>query len=263
MKRIIGLLSILFALIALSPATMAQMVIETIEIRNRPASDILPVIKPLVAPAGSVSAMMQILVIRTTADNMDEIKTLVAELDEIPEMLAITVRQASRTMANDHGGNLRHRHGRTGVRFYSSHADSDMRGNYQIRTLEGHAAWIKTGQLIPLAHRYVTIDRYGRRTFRDGIQYHSVDSGFYAVPRVHGDTVTLHIQPHQSRMTSTGPGMVRQQGADTVVTGRLGTWLEIGGVEQDEDRDQRGIAWMTGHGQDSDYRIQLKVERIK
>jgi hypothetical protein len=69
---------------------------------------------------------------------------------------------------------------------------------------------------------------------------YDASSGFYVVPRVNGDYVTLDIQQRNDRPGMQG-GVINTQSADTVVRGRLGEWIDLGGVNTAGNSRQRGL----------------------
>jgi hypothetical protein len=88
------------------------------------------------------------------------------------------------------------------------------------------------------------------------VDYRDASSGFYALPRVHGDRVTVEIyQQHEVPRGMT----FETQAASTVLEGGLGEWMELaslGGHDEGRD-DQLGRHVRTLS--DSDRRLQLRV----
>jgi hypothetical protein len=86
-----------------------------------------------------------------------------------------------------------------------------------------------------------------------------VSGGFYVVPRLQGDSVMLEILQHDDRLAR-GRGMVSTQSTGTVVRGRLGEWLQLGGIDTTTDSSQGGLGRSVS-GQDSELReISVKVD---
>ena len=64
------------------------------------------------------------------------------------------------------------------------------------------------------------------------------------------------------RRTS-GGGTIRGQSASSVVSGRLGEWIELGGTSTQSARSDSGIASARSRSSAEDRRILLKVEEIR
>jgi len=69
-----------------------------------------------------------------------------------------------------------------------------------LQLLEGNSAFVRTGQSAPVPQRQVlrTIVN-GQIVERviDSVEYRDVMTGFYALPRLAGDRVTLEISPQR------------------------------------------------------------------
>ena len=286
----LGLISVLVWGLATHQAAHAQtMVTEVIPIKFRTAAELLHIVQPLVPKPGSVSAFQSQLIVRTTAHNLEELQRVLAELDRAPRSLMITVRQGvSEEVATDFvdafatvkGGDIavsagtpsrapgglgaaHHSEGtRAGVRALSTRSRSSDRDVQRIRVLEGREAFIRTGQAIPVADRHVIVGTGGTATVHDSIRYQNVTSGFYVVARLSADRVTLDISPHRARISERGGGAIDIQQAHTSLSGRLGEWIEIGGVTGEAQHRDGGIVYSTRARGETDRRIYLKVEQI-
>ena len=67
--------------------------VEVIPLQHRTAEQVIPTLRPLVAPGGAVTGMQSSLIVRSTRANIEEIKRVVAALDRAPRRLLISVRQ--------------------------------------------------------------------------------------------------------------------------------------------------------------------------
>ena len=90
-KRIKNL--VLVALFGFSQGVSAQEKIEVITLNYRSAEQILPLIQPMVGKDGAVTGLQNRLVIRASAQNLAQIKKVIATLDTQARNLMITVRQ--------------------------------------------------------------------------------------------------------------------------------------------------------------------------
>ena len=70
----------------------SDLVTEVITAGYRPVDEIVRILKPMVPRPGSVSGAYGKIIVRTTPENMREIKQILATLDRAPENLMISVR---------------------------------------------------------------------------------------------------------------------------------------------------------------------------
>ena len=70
--------------------------------------------------------------------------------------------------------------------------------------------------------------------------YRDVTSGFYATARVSGDVVTLEISSRQQAYRPSDE-TIDTQSATSVVTGRLGEWIELGAVREAQSGSSSGL----------------------
>jgi hypothetical protein len=282
--------ALLFLAVTAMPgiASAERMVTEVINVGFRPMAEILPLIKPLVPPPGTVSGIYDKLVIKTTAENLAEIKRVLAELDRPPRSLMITVRhdvsgQLSRSEAEAFGrvqsGDVtvsagrpgRNRRGltisggegpnRAGVRVLSTRSDIQEGDVQRIRVLEGREAFIRTGQSVPVAQRNVVVTGAGA-TVHNTIDYKDVSTGFYVIPRLNGDRVMLDIAPKRARLSRRGGGAIDIQESATSVSARLGEWVEIGSVDQRGNITRGSVARYGTSRRSTDHSIYLRVDEV-
>ena len=245
----------LFFLLQNTPADAQMTVLEVITLKYRTAEQVIPVLAPLIPKPGTISGLQQQLILRTTPTNLADIKQVLTTLDAVPRRLLITVRQDA---ALD-----------------SSRADSTRsldndRNTQTLQLLEGTSAFIRTGQSVPLPQHQVsrTIVN-GRIVDRviDSVEYRDAMTGFYALPRLAGDRVTLEISPQ--RDTPPTPernlphGSVNVQRVATTVSGRLGEWLEIGRLAQGISDEQTVVLGSTRAASTDNHRILIKVDAIR
>jgi len=293
-RRGLVVLFIFVWVFAISTAVGQNTVLEVIPLKYRTAEQVMPVLKPLLDPQGSMSGMQSQLIIRTSPANLADLKQVLASLDTMPRRLMITVRQDAdlnrdQTTAevtgrvssgnttliipgNSSGGNVVARRGDDVVRGRVENTrsvDSD-RNTQTLQVLEGSSALIRIGQSVPVPQRQVIRTVVNGRIVEQVVnatEYRDVMTGFYALPRVAGDQVTLEISPQ--RDTLAGPdqnlprGSVNVQRAATTISGRLGEWMEVGGVVQNVSTQQSGtLGRATGSSSDN-RRILLKVDELR
>lgn len=271
------------------PATADDRVMEVIDLKHRVLGDVLPTLRELVAEGGTVTGMHNQLIIRTTPANLADLKHVLDRLDSPVRQLRITVRQGidsdiryreDALAARGRAGNVSAEVGRVrggpglGVsvggedaavayRNYSTREQDDTAHSHFVTTLEGSPAFISAGQAVPLADRNLVWSPYGA-TIYDSVNYRDVGAGFYVTPRLSGDgRVTLQIASHADSLGRQGGGAIDTRGVDTVVSGRVGEWIPLGGAAQSAARGDSGIAWRTRESGRDNYDVSVKVDVIR
>lgn len=264
------------------PAAHAQQsVLEVIELNYRNADELIPMLKPLLAPGGTISGMQNRIIVRTTPQNLAELRKVLDVVDAMPRKLLISVRQqgissgtrseaaVSGSIGNDRarvtvpgtggnqGGTVVIRRGDDQVRGRVSQSQSATTdSNVQtLQVLEGNEAFIQVGQSVPVRSQ----SAQGSET----VQYRDAGAGFYVRPRVNGKQVTLSISTRRDSVADPNTGALNVQHVDTVVSGRLGEWIELGGIAQESvQRDSGTVYRRSVTGQD-DRKVFLKVEEVR
>ena len=72
----------------------AEGMLEVIPLHNRTVEEVMPSLRPLLEPGGTLTGMQGQLILRASDANRAEIKQALAALDTIPRQLTITVRQS-------------------------------------------------------------------------------------------------------------------------------------------------------------------------
>lgn len=275
MKRLI-LLWLLFAALLPWAAVLAQS-LEIIDLRHRPAEEVVPLLRPFLAPGGTLTGQRGQLFIRTTPANLAELKKLLAELDKTLRQLQITVLQGEAVhLAEDEarlnadtttGGRGRVALGEKTapesieLRVRRSRSRNRSEDVQRVRVMEGNPATIYLGQSIPVASRSITTTPGGVQS-SDTIEYRQVATGFAVVPRISGDSVTLEIATQRDRLSNSGGGRIDFQGVQTTVSGRLGEWIEIGGAVSLETQRRSGVIYRSTDQSSDTRRVLLKVEEL-
>ena len=242
--------------------------LSVIDLYAADATQIAATLQPLLEDSESISAYQGKLVINAPSHRLAEIRALIAQLDAPPQDLVISVRQGAGDLGLDEGitargvlgvndGEVRAR-GRVNV--YSTRTSRDRRNEQFIRGLEGRPAYIETGVDLPVIFQQWFLTPRGVVT-QPSIEYDSVGTGFYAVPRVSGSRVTLELSPYLDDVGyADGSGPVRRD-IHTQVSGRLGEWIHVGGSRDEAHRDGSEIIGRTRKTTGRDYSVWVKVEK--
>jgi len=268
------------------------MVLEVIPLGYRTADQVIPVIQPMVAPGGTLSGLQNQLVVRTTPENLAEIKRILASIDSVPRKLLISVRQDMQATRNERGGEISGRIGndnarvvvpgsgdrsggrvvirqgddRVSGRAFDSGTSASERGTQSVQVLEGREAYVQVGQSAPYTQREVRRTVVGGRVVEqvvDSTQYRDANTGFYVLPRLNGDVVNLEISPQRESFSRGAPGAVQTQRAATSVSGRLGEWMEIGGISRSGSGQQSVLLGRTATRESDQRAVWVKVEELR
>lgn len=271
------------------PAYAEDMTVEVIPLNHRVISDVLPVLQPLVENGGTVTGMNNQIIVRSTPANIDEIKTVLASIDKKARRLMIMVKQ-------DINGNLRQTEsgfegryrsgdvevrtdpsgGKEGLsigiededrnslryRYLTSRSNELDNSSFSVQTLEGSPAFIQTGHSVPVANQQAFVTG-GGVVVQNGVEYRDVTSGFYVLPRLNGDRVTLLVAPQLNRINDLQQGVFNIQNVETTASGYLGEWIQLGGINQNFNSDtNRNLISTRRRGQET-RNIAIKVVEIQ
>jgi Type II secretory pathway, component PulD len=267
-----------------------EMILEVIPLKSRMSSDVVEILRPLVAPGGTVTGMNNQLIIKTTPDNLAELMRVLESLDKPPRRLLISVRQdsagisygqeqalsgkysqgdvtteikdPSRTheglvvSAQDEKGNV------VRYRQQDKSATSNDQNSFRVQSTEGYPAFINAGQSIPVPNRTTYVTPNGV-VVNDATEYMDATTGFYVLPRLNGDQVTLLVAPSLSKASPGKAPVFDVQNVETTATGRLGEWIAIGGINQDMNSSNRRILSSSSSQRQLSNTILIKVDEVK
>lgn len=251
--------------------------LQIIDLKNRAADEIIPVIKPMLKPNDAITGTGFQLFLRTDAKTLEEVTRLLQVMDKAPRNLVIKVRNnldsASKstdinTSANYEviddvrvvvGDNPPRDNG-VKVRINSNKNTTNRNTEHMIRVIEGGKAFITAGEIRPYEHRTIIRHRNGVSVY-DSVDYQDVTSGFYVTPRLTGNNrVSLQVQPHYRTVNDKRSGTIDVQEADTTLETKLGEWVQIGGIDTDENSKDSGILSTSRNSGSKQSSIYVKVE---
>ncbi|NNM69584.1 MAG: hypothetical protein HKM00_06425 [Gallionella sp.] len=278
----------LFAVWGMSAAFANEL--EIITLKHRSAEEVLPMIRPLLDQDEVANGMNEQLILRTSPRNLAQIKQLLNSIDTAPRRLKISVVQnvdratlarmnevsgtvgigsAGRISVPDAGnqGGANARLQRSGdkldARFDSGDTQIQDHKTQQLQVIEGGRAFVRVGLSVPVPQQMVIQRPWGTEVI-DQTQYQDVSSGFYVSPRIRGNNVMLEIST-QNDSIGTMPGLYPGQNvqrAASTLTGRLGEWIALGGMSQ-EQSNKSGTPNSRSSSQVNEQRnVFIKAEEI-
>lgn len=257
----------LAAWLLLVALVLDETVVEVLAVRNRPASDLVSVLEPLAGPDGSVAAMESRLIVKATPAALAQIKHVLGSLDVAPRALWITVRHASSATTSARGGAVaasvpiggttvqvspdgatlttttRSQRTRVTGAFADASASDTGTDVQRLQCLEGRPAFIQVGRAEPAFA---------------GAGYVEADTGFWVLPRLAGQTLSLELATSRDAFEASGSIAVRRTSGS--LSGRLGEWIPVGGASLARDAQERGLASRATTSTTSDWSVELRVE---
>jgi len=291
-------LILLFYSAATGIAQAQQMVTEVIPLGYRSINEIVPIIRPLVSPGGSVSGLQGQLVVTATPQKMSEVRKLLATLDKAPARLLISVKRGNSStdkqgsasvqgragnlsinnggviIGDRHSGHQNEEENSLSVKMKSNSQSEQSSITQQVQVLEGREAYISAGEEIPIRNRGTVVGPGDIYSY-DNTEYYPAVTGFYAIPRLTGDEVFLEIntvsrQRNNIRINGRHPQQGRQLRPNidvanirTTARGKLGEWIAIGALDQSGSSRQGSIGSASRQQQRSASQIFVRVEEIK
>lgn len=276
------------ALLLLSAPAWAEL--EVIELKHRSAEELLPIVRPLLDKDDVASGMNNRLILRASPRRIAEIRKLLETLDTAPRRLKITAMQ---DVDSDTVARLTEVSGSVGVgkearvtvpgggdtggltvetgrgqdklraRVYSTRTLETDRKTQQLQVLEGNRALVRSGQSVPVPVRQVIQRPWGTEVV-ETTEYKQVESGFYVLPRLSGDRVTLEISAQNDALAPGGTyPTTRTQQTSSTVSGRLGEWLVLGEIGRRTDDDGSTISTRSAARSQEQRNVLIKVEEME
>ncbi len=282
--RILVTLLLLFQLTSLAASEL-----DIIDLNNRPAEEIIPLIRPMLNADESLTGRGFQLILKADSARQKQIRTLVSKLDRAAEQLMISVFQGSerdqQALGLDAG--IRYQNGDTTIRIGNNSTPAQgvgvtvnkrnlqasgkvfgtntrMQDNpvYRLRITAGSTGYIETGKSIPYFSGQV-YQRNGQNITESSVAYKDVTSGFYVRPRVNGNQVILDISPYRESLDASGAGAINTRRAATTIRGALGQWIPLGGTtgQIKHSSGQTGKSYSTQDRYSEN--IWIKAERVQ
>lgn len=275
----------MLALLLLLPLSVLAAELEVIQLKHRSAEELLPIVRPLLDKDGVASGMNYQLILRTSPRNLAEIKKLLGSLDVAPRRLRITVMQdvdrdtverltsvsgsigsSPRIILPDGGGGASVEVGqgrdRLKANVISTRTLEAGRNTQQLQVIEGNRALVRTGQSMPLPQRQVIQHPWGTQVI-DSTEYREVERGFYVLPHVNGDRVTVEISAQNDAPVRGDPQAVSTQQASSTLSGSLGEWMELGGTGQRDAVDDGTISSRSAARKREQRSVLIRVEEVE
>lgn len=260
---------LLLLLVLAAPPAFSQGTLEVITLRHRSVEQVIPVLRPLLEPGGALSGQYFQLIVRTSPENLAQLRAALEAIDRPQRRLVISVRFDNVQGTQDGGiqgsARISNRDSSADVRILDSRSALDERVDQRIQVLEGGRAVIATGESRPLQQRQILVAPRapGLPIVQENTVIQDASSGFAVVPRVSGGNVFLEIAPQREQFSQSIRGSIQSERVASTVSAPLGEWFELGGTSESASRSDSGILSSRGSTATGNRRIWVKVEEVR
>jgi type II secretory pathway component GspD/PulD (secretin) len=263
---------VLLLVLAIIPTLcVGEMVVEVIPINNRPASELQPLLLPLLESTDQIVANGDSIIVKTTPERLQTITNIIRKLDNPINNLLISVIQSRDVTAAQlnagigfdinvplqQPGNPR---GRVEGYYGQFQGRNNNQNTQTIRTMDGVPAHIKAGNVVPITNYQVYRDGYGYPYGNRSTQLVEATTGFEVTPRLVGQQVMLDVAPWSDNINA--QGQFQTQGANTSIRANLGEWVELGGVDESGQSSGNTVFGYNRQSGQNTLRILVKVDVV-
>lgn len=242
MRRMLLLMLFLFAL-----PGVADSGLEIVPLKHRTSEQVLPVLQPLVEKGGSISGSGDKILIRASKANRAQLRAALRAIDTPLRQLRITVMR-------DNGAGSAGQH-------YGTRDLSSPEGSQAVEVMEGGRALIRTGVSMPITLTQFVAGPNGGWVAQSTV-IRDLGSGFLAHPTLNGDRVTVEILPQTETLADPVSGRVDSSHLATTVSGRLGAWISLGGINLNAATAESGGGHYGTRASLEHTRILLRVDAL-
>ena len=269
----------------------AESELHVIALKHRLADEVVPLVRPLLAPGESVTGMDSRLIVRASSRTFAQIEQVLAEIDTARRNLRISVRHTgeSERLRESQGVSGDVRRGNTrivvtnanrgtsgvtvqgsvpsgAVQIHSERRTTSTRDNstQNLTVLDGGRAFLRVGESIPQVQPFLVLAG-NRLSVVTGIQYYDVTTGFEVEARIVNEAsfterVQLAVTPRLAFRDSQGAQTVNFQELRTVLMVKPGEWVDLGGAVESANEVNRQILGIRRHTDSVDSRFMVRVD---
>jgi len=260
-------ISVLLLLIVSSSLAFANEVnINTIDLKHRLASDILPKIEAFLPEGTTVKAHENLLILKSDADTYFEIKKLVTKLDTPLKRVMVTVLRTHASLSELQGNSVQidlevddTAYANSQVRRWSNRSGKDENNYFQAQGINEHPILISLDQQTPQTEQLVLFNSSGDSAVSTQTHYLNIENGFNAVVNLRtNNQVTVAIHPFFANIND--QAIIKSSQVFTTVAGPIEHWLALGQINNEKSIDKSPLnKYSTQRNQQNIY---LKVTLI-
>lgn len=236
--------------------------LEVIDLKYRTASELIPILQPLVREGGALSGQDYKLFVRASRENLAEIRRAIDQLDRAPRQYLISVRTGLREDVADAGvsaaGTISTSGARARVGAHDVATQNDSQRVASVAVLEGNSALINTGTSVPIVTAVAAgVGRHRWAAMQT--EYRDLSSGYVVTPRVNDGQVVLEISQRAETLQN---GTIRTQELQTQASGKLGQWIALGAIRESATSTRNDVGARHYATQSDERGVWIKVERM-
>lgn len=261
--------------------------ITTIQLMNRPAEEVIPIVEPMLAVDEVITGHGFKIFLRSSPETLAQVEDMIAAIDIAATVLQISVFQGNSRDLRKLGvsGNIQIGGGNTKIGIGTSKKSDDAgsigfstdnaNGNisststrtglidnpiHQLRVTEGTQGYIETGKQIAI---FSGANWKRSKAAGSSIEFKDVTTGFYVLPRIHNDRVTLQVSPFKNSQSKSDAGDIETLHANTTITGPIGEWLLIGGATEQINHSQNSTGGYISTQRSNSEGIWIKADLVQ
>jgi hypothetical protein len=273
----IKLLSLIIITLLNNISFAAETITEVIPLFNRPASEILPLLSPLLEDTDRVIANGSNLIVKSAPERLGELIMLIDKLDTPLNNLIITVIQSRHNTAEElnaaarvnlnlsRNNRLKSSAGITG-HYYQTDDQNSNEGTQTIRALEGNAAHITVGKTYPIQNVQIYNSGYGYPAVSTTTEFNNATTGFAVTPRLVEENpslaeqqVILDVSPWSEKVDTRG--QLETRNAQSTIKINLDEWGELGDIDENTYNGKNGNLATIRQTNQNKLHILVKVDK--
>lgn len=227
--------------------------VKTYTLHYKTAEQVIPLIKPMLVPGAVISGQGKLLMIKSTYENLTEVRYMLRNIDLPTKQLRILVKtdrhhglETSSIAAND-------------IREYETNSLRNEHVQQSIQVSEGSKAYIATGEEIPVIST-APFNVWGSI----GIEYKPIESGFVVTPMLlPNNKVQLNIQQYKEKLDYAGDTDIQYQKSGTIAVVPVNHWFNLGGSQMINDAPEEDFVYQTTNHFRNIQRLYVKVQVVQ
>ncbi|SFK44530.1 secretin N-terminal domain-containing protein [Methylophaga sulfidovorans] len=238
--------------------------IHTITLKHRLASEVVDQVRPFLPESATIKAYDNMLILKSDRATVANVEQLIKKLDMPLKSVVVTVWQTSEQLNNQsgHQANIQlsteQPNASVSIKQWSTKGKDDKDNRYSAQGIAGQPIAINIGNAKPEKDYLYFVNPNGNIGFASNTQYISTSRGFMAIPFLLADD-NVRVEIHPSFSDRSHDGQINSSNLISTVHGKLGQWIEIAYVSEDQQRQKEGLKQYQTH-QGQQQIIYLKVE---
>ncbi len=228
-----------------------EMLTKVIDLNYVSANQVITLIKPLLQTGEAVSGSGQMLVVKVSPDTLTQVRLVLHKLDQPPTTFQVEIYQGTPDWLN-----MQQSGGETVT--YSTSGEYTQRQSQSVKVLDGAAAFVSTGEDIPV----LSAVGVGWST---GVAYqrYNASTGFFVQPHLEGSRVKLTIKRVRQQQNPQNDQQFDNQQLDTTMMVPLGKWVSLGSAEGPDSPPSTTQTYSAGNKFSHNATLYIKVSVVK